>query len=122
MTASGSQTGTTPRQRSTADIIATIVAFVLAVAVGVLSLSFSPLFVMATDPCSNNNCDTTALTWAYVVAWGGLAVAAIVAIGGTVFAAIRQRVMWVWPAAGLALIAVTFIIGTLLAGSVTPNH
>lgn len=122
MTASSSQSSTTPRQRSTADFIATIVAFVLAVAAGVLSLSFSPLFVMATDPCSNNNCDTTALTWAYVVAWGGLGVAAIVAIGGALFAGLRQRTMWVWPAAGLALIVVTFIIGTLLAGSVTPHQ
>ena len=122
MTAPHTEPGTAQRQRPTTDIIATIVAFVLAAAAGALSFSISPLFVMATDPCSNNNCDTATLNWAYVVTWGGLGVAAVVAIGGAVFAAVRQRVMWVWPTVALALIVVTFIIGTLLAGSVTPHQ
>lgn len=122
MTASHPETDTTPQQRSTADIIATIVAFVLAAAAGVLSFAFSPLFAMATDPCGNNNCDTTAITWAYWVTWGGLGVAVVVAIGGALFAAVRQRRMWLWPTAALALIIVTFIAGSLLAGSVVPHH
>jgi hypothetical protein len=116
------ETGTTPRQRPASDVVATVVAFVLAAAAGVLSFCISPFFAMAADPCGNNNCDTAAITWAYVVTWGGLGVAVVVAIGGAVFAAIRQRRMWVWPTAGLALIVVTFAIGSLLAGSVVPRH
>jgi hypothetical protein len=122
MTASHPETDTTARQRSTADVIATCVTLVLAAAAGALSFSFSPFFVMATDSCGNDNCDTAAVSWAYVVTWGGLGLAVVVAIGGTLFAAVRQRRMWVWPTAALALIVVTFIIGSLLAGSVTPHH
>src|SRR5271167_683479 len=94
------------KQRSTADVIATVVTLLLAVIAGVLSLSFSMFFAMAADPCGSNNCNT----------------AAIVAIGGTLFAALRRRLMWVWPTVALVLIIAATGIGTLLAGSVTPHH
>jgi hypothetical protein len=109
-------------QRSTADVIATIAILLLAVIAGFLSVSFSMFFPMATDPCGTNNCNTDAIGWAYLVTWSGVGVAAIVAIGGTVFAALRQRLMWVWPTVALVLIVATGVIGTLLAGSVTPHH
>jgi uncharacterized membrane protein len=110
------------QQRSTADVIATGVALVLAVIAGVLAVSSSVFYPMAADPCGSDNCNTQAISVAYVVTWGGVAVAAIVAIGGTLFAALRRRVMWVWPTAALVLIVVTVVTGVLLAGSVTPHH
>ncbi|BAX91498.1 hypothetical protein [Mycobacterium shigaense] len=122
MTAPHSEPETASRQRPSSDIIATIVAFVLAAAAAVLSFSLSPLFVMAADPCDNHNCDTAAISWAYAVTWGGLGLAAVAAIGGTVFAAARRRRMWIWPTGALGLIVVTFAIGTLLAGSVLPHQ
>jgi hypothetical protein len=108
-------------QRSKTDTIATVIMFVLAAIAGVLSVSFSFFFVMATDPCSHN-CDTSALNWAYAVTWGGVAGAAIVAVGGIIFAAARKRVMWVWPTIALALIVVAVVIGAQLANSVVPHH
>jgi hypothetical protein len=109
-------------QRSKADTVATVAMFVLAAIAGALSVSFSFFFVMATDSCTANNCDTSALDWAYVVTWGGVGVAAIVAVVGIIVAARRKRVMWVWPTIALALIIVAVVIGSQLANSVVPHH
>jgi uncharacterized membrane protein len=109
------------KQRSTADTIATVITFVLAAIAGVLSVSFSFFFAMATDSCSDN-CDTSALDWAYLVTWGGVGLAAIIAVGGIIIAASRKRVMWVWPTAALVLIIIAVITGAMLADSVTPHH
>jgi uncharacterized membrane protein len=109
------------QQRSSGDTIATVVMFVLAAIAGVLSVSYSFFFAMATDACSDN-CDTSALDWAYVVTWGGVGLAAVVAVAGIIIAASRKRVMWVWPTAALVLIIIAVISGALLADSVVPHH
>ena len=44
----------------------------------------SPFFVMATDACGPDNCDESKLTWAFIVTWGGVAVAAVVAVVGLI--------------------------------------
>jgi hypothetical protein len=44
--------------------------------------------------------------WAYLVWWGGIAVAAWIAVVGVVVAAVRGRVMWIWPTVALVLIVV----------------
>jgi hypothetical protein len=110
------------KQRSKGDTVATAIMFVLAATAGVLSVSFSFFFVMATDSCTGQHCDTSALDWAYAVTWGGVGVAAIVAVAGIAFAAARKRVMWVWPTIALALIIVAVVIGAQLADSVVPHH
>jgi hypothetical protein len=108
-------------QRSRTDTVATIILFVVAAIAGALSVAYSFVFAMATDACSGHTCDTSALDWAYLVTWGGIGVAAIVAIGGVIVAAARNRVMWVWPTAALVLIIVSVVIGAQLAASVTPH-
>ncbi|MEZ0351054.1 hypothetical protein [Mycobacterium sp. pR1184] len=110
------------KQRSTADTIATITMLVLAGIAGALTIMFSFFFAMATDACAGNRCDTSALDWAYVVTWGGVGVAAVIAIGGVITAAARKRVMWVWPTTALILIIVAVVIGSQLANSVAPHH
>jgi uncharacterized BrkB/YihY/UPF0761 family membrane protein len=110
------------KQRSTSDVIATIATALLAVIAGFLALSLSIFFPMAADPCGSNNCNTDAIGWGYLVTWVGVGVAAIVAIGGIVLAALRRRRMWVWPTVALVLIIVATVIGSLLVGSVTPHH
>ena len=114
-------TASESNQRSKADTVATVILLVLAGIAGALSISFSFLFVMATDSCSDN-CDTSALDWAHLVTWGGVGLAAIIAVAGIVIAAARKRVMWVWPGVALGLIIVAVVIGALLANSVTPHH
>jgi hypothetical protein len=110
-----------PRRRSTADIVATSVVLVIAAATGVLSLAFSMFFPMATDACADD-CNTSLIGWAYLMTWGGVGIAAIVAVGGTVIAAACRRVMWVWPTVALVLIIVTVVIAVGLVGSVMPHH
>jgi hypothetical protein len=113
---------TAQQQRSTADTIATVVLLVLDAAAAVVSLWFSLFFTMATDPCGPDNCNTAAISWAYLVTWGGIGVAGVIAIAGTAIAAKRRRVMWVWPAAALVLVVVAIVAGVLSAGSVAPHH
>ncbi|CQD08724.1 hypothetical protein BN1232_01573 [Mycobacterium lentiflavum] len=110
------------KQRSTADTIATISMFVVAAIAGALAITFSFFFVMATDSCAGNRCDTSALDWAYAVTWGGVGVAAVIAVGGVIVAAARKRAMWVWPTTALILIIVAGVIGSLLANSVAPHQ
>lgn len=94
--------------------------FVFACVAGLFSLWYSLFFGMATDSCGDN-CNTTALGWAYVVTWGGIATAALVAILGTIVAAARGRLMWIWPTLALVLIVVAIVTGVLLANSVIPH-
>jgi hypothetical protein len=110
-----------PPKRSTADVVATVVTFTLAAALALLCLASSLFFPMVTDSCANQ-CNDAMLGWAYLVTWGGVVIAALVAIGGSIFAAVRGRVMWVWPTVGLGLVVVAAIIGVALANSVFPRH
>lgn len=90
----------------------------LAVLAALASVGFSPFFVMATDACGPDNCDESKLTWAYVVTWGGVAVAVVVALAGLVRAARRGTTMWIWPALALVVVGATFACGFALATSV----
>lgn len=104
--------------RPVSDRLATVLTAVLALLAGAGSVLISPFFVMTTDACGPDNCNFAWLTWAYVVTWGGVAVAAVVAVAGVVRAARRGTVMWIWPVVAVALVALTFGIGFLLAASV----
>ena len=107
--------------RSPADRVASIVISVLAVVAGRVSAFFSPFFVMATDSCGHDDCRDSMVTWAYVVTWGGLGLAAVVGVIGMIVAARRKTAMWVWPALALVLVVATFVIGAQLASSAAPG-
>ncbi len=103
--------------RSPADRVGSVVAGVLALLAAAASLFFSPFFVMTTDACGHDNCRDPLITWAYVVTWAGVALAAVVGVAGMVVAARRRTVMWVWPALALLLVVATFVIGAQLASA-----
>ncbi len=107
--------------RSPADRVATVVLVTMTVMATLVSLFFSPFFVMATDSCGHDNCRDSMVTWAYAVTWGGVAVAAVVAVVGMIAAARRRTTMWVWPALALLLVVATFVIGAQLASSAAPG-
>ncbi len=107
-----------PAPRPASDRLITMVMGALAVLAAVGSLGLSPFFVMATDACGPDNCDESKLTWAFVVTWGGVALAAVVAVVGLVRAARRGTAMWMWPTVALVLVFVTFAWGFALAVSV----
>ena len=108
-----------PERHPVADRTAAVVVAVLALLAAAGSVLLSPFFVMTTDGCGPNNCHMAALTWAYVVTWGGVALAVLVAVVGMVRAARRGTAMWIWPAAALVVVVVTFGLGFLLAVSVS---
>lgn len=107
-----------PAPRPASDRLITMLMSVLAVLAAVGSVGLSPFFVMATDACGPDNCDDSKLTWAFVVTWGGVAVAAVVGVVGLIRAARRGTVMWIWPTVALALVVATFGWGFALAVSV----
>lgn len=107
--------------RSPADRVATVVLATLTVLATLVSLFFAPFFVMATDSCGHDNCRDSLVTWAYAVTWGGVAVAAVVAVVGMIAAARRGTAMWFWPALALLLVIATFVIGAELASYAAPR-
>ena len=104
--------------RRSSDQVLTILMSALAVLAAVGSVGFSLFFVMATDACGPDNCDQSKLTGAYVVTWGGVALAALVAVVGAIRAARRGTTMWIWPALALVLVGATLAWGFALAASV----
>lgn len=68
---------------------------------------------MATDSCGTER-NTAAVGAAFLVTWGGVALAVIVAIAGVIVAALRGWIVWIWPTAALGLIVITVGIAVAL--------
>jgi hypothetical protein len=105
------------RHRSTADIVVTSVLGALLLTACLVAFWLSLLFAMATDSC--NPCNMGYGNWAYPVAWGGIAVSVLLASVGVTLAAVRQSIMWVWPALGLVIVVGSFIAGAALAATIS---
>jgi len=102
---------------STTDTVLTILLWIALIVVGGVGGFFSLFAVMATDRCSPgpaNPCNYTTINFAFLVAWGGLALAAAVAIGGTIWAARRRAAKFVWPLIGLVLVITALGVGSAL--------
>ena len=106
--------------RSAADAVATVVLSVLTALIGAASVAFSGFFVMATDSCGARDCNESRLGQAYWWTWGGVALAALIAVVGILVARRRRRTMWVWPALALVVVIAAFAVGAALASSI-PN-
>ncbi len=106
--------------RSAVDRVASVALTALALFAALVSLFFSPFFVMTTDACGPGECDDSVVAWAYAVTWGGVILAAVVAVAGMIYAARHATAMWVWPMLATVLVVVTFVIGAQLASSVAP--
>ena len=106
-----------PLQRkpfSTADLVLTPlfgIGLLLACAAGFVYSGFA---AMATDGCGGTpeRCDYGLINTAYVVAWGGIAAALLVAVVGIVIAAVRRGTMFIWPLVG----GVIFVAGMVGGG------
>ena len=105
-------------RHSVLDITLTVILAALAGFGALGAVSFSFFFVMATDSCGSHPCNYDRLGTAYVVTWGGIGVAILVGAVGIIVAAVRHRLMWIWPAVSLLLIVVSTGIGMSLADSV----
>lgn len=104
-------------RRSTADTVATALLMALLVAVGGFAALWTLFGMMATDRCSpgpNDPCNDALIGVAYLVGWGGLALAGILALTGTIRASRKAQPMFVWPLMGLLLVVVSVIGWVLL--------
>jgi len=88
----------------------------LAALAGLGAFYYSLFFPMATDACDTPALDA-ALDQAYLLVWGGIAIAVMVMLPGTIIAAVRGWVMWIWPTLALGLIVITLVIGVYLISS-----
>ncbi|WP_156658240.1 hypothetical protein [Mycobacterium kyorinense] len=106
------------RRRSAADTIATVVLFTALLMASVLSVAVSlvPSLWMMMPICSDN-CDTPEIArfdhrvmGGVTVIWVGAAVAVLLAGIGAIVAGVRRWVMWIWPAIGLVIVVVCFVV------------
>jgi hypothetical protein len=95
-------------------VITAVVSALAAVAAGLGGLGFPLLFAMGMGECETDFSSTPVF-----VVWGGVAIAVIIAGSGTIIAALRGWVMWIWPTLALGLIVAATVIGWQLAKSVT---
>lgn len=105
---------TRPRPSAVDTAVTTALALVTLLA-AVASFAFSGYFELATDNCGRD-CGRPWVALAYLVTWGGLVVAALVAALGIAVAARRARPMWIWPALATILVFGSFAAGLALSG------
>lgn len=106
-----------PRRHSVVDVTITSILSVVAALAALGALGFSVFFAMATDSCGEQ-CNYSTLNSAYLVTWGGVAVAVLLGASGVIVAAVRGRLMWIWPMLALVLIAASAFAGAMFANSV----
>jgi hypothetical protein len=107
-----------PQRHSAVDIVFTVILAALAGFSALGAVAFSFFFVMATDSCGSHSCNFDALGQAYIVTWGGIGLAIVIGAVGIIVAAIRNYLMWIWPAISLLLVGLSTGIGLALADSV----
>lgn len=111
-----------PWRRSTADVVLTVVLFIAQFVASGLAVvgALGPAVWLLLPGCSDN-CDSSGVEHFYsqtgfgvAVVAGGIVIALLLAATGSVIAGIRHSVMCIWPAAGLTVVAVSFVVAVSL--------
>ena len=110
------------RKRSTADIVATVLLCVSQLAASVLACLAALLPSMwLMLPICGDNCGSAEVTHfvdkmvdGVVVILCGVVLAFLLTTIGLVVAGLRRTLMWLWPALGLAMVLVFFVIASYL--------
>lgn len=104
------------------DIVVTVVLGVLLLGACALGALYSMFAVMATAVCSGTDrCNFDLVNTAYLVAWGGIGVALLVALVGGCIAAARRRIVVGWPMLGWVIFLTTYIAGGFLLNAGVGN-
>jgi hypothetical protein len=110
------------RKRSTADIVATVLLCVLQLVASVLA-GFAALLpsMWLMLPICGDNCGSAEVTHfvdktvdGVVVIVCGVVLAFLLTAVGMVVAGVRRKLMWIWPALGVAMIVVFFLVACYL--------
>ncbi|ORV66748.1 hypothetical protein AWC09_19390 [Mycolicibacter hiberniae] len=93
---------------------ASLLAVLLLLACG-LGWVYSMFAGMVTTQCTDaHQCSDSLIGAAYLVSWGGMAVAIVTTLVGMSYCARTRRTMLTWPALGWAIFLVTFVGGGFL--------
>lgn len=106
-----------PPQR-TWDLVLTIVLYSCAAVLGMLAAYATIFFAFAADSCGPNNCNDSYLGAAFIVSWGGTALALVGSLVMIVVAGLKRWYMWYWPVLAALLIVGSFAGGVALASQV----
>ncbi|MFI7001206.1 hypothetical protein [Nocardia sp. NPDC050175] len=106
-----------PQQR-TWDLVLTIVLYSCAALLGLLAAYATLFFAFATDACGTNNCNDSYLGAAFIVSWGGTALALVGSLVMIIVAGLKRWYMWYWPVLAALLIVASFASGVALASHV----
>ena len=110
------------RKRSTADIVATVLLCVLQLVASVLA-GFAALLpsMWLMLPICGDNCGSAEVTHfvdktvdGVVVILCGVVLAFLLTTIGMVVSGVRRMLMWIWPALGVAMVVVFFLIASYL--------
>ncbi|WP_327110938.1 hypothetical protein OHB12_24320 [Nocardia sp. NBC_01730] len=110
--------GSGRQQARTWDLVLAVLLYCGAAVLGLVAAYFTLFFAFATDPCTQDNCRTEYLTWAFVVSWGGTALALLGSLALLVVAAVKRWYLWFWPVSAILLIIGSFFGGAALAAQV----
>ncbi|WP_433660545.1 hypothetical protein ACQPW1_47800 [Nocardia sp. CA-128927] len=106
-----------PQQR-TWDLVLTIVLYSCAALLGLLAAYATVFFAFAADACGANNCNDSYLGAAFIVSWGGTALALVGSLIMIIVAGLERWYMWYWPVLAAVLIVASFFGGVALASQV----
>ncbi|MFI6042159.1 hypothetical protein ACIA8C_11025 [Nocardia sp. NPDC051321] len=109
-----------PQQR-TWDLVLAIVLYSGAALLGLVAAYATCFFAFAADSCGANNCNDSYLGAAFIVSWGGTALALVGALIMIIVAAMKRWYMWYWPVLAAIMIVGSFAAGVALASQVYPS-
>ena len=103
---------------NTTNVVLTVIFFVLLAGAAFVAVLLSAFFVMASDSCGATavTCNTDWIVYAYIVVWGGVALALVGATVGTILGGLRHRATWMWPLIGIVVVVASFIAGFIVLG------
>lgn len=100
------------------DLVLAIVLYSGAALLGLVAAYATCFFAFAADSCGANNCNDSYLGAAFIVSWGGTAVALVGSLVMIIVAAMKRWYMWYWPILAGILIVASFAGGVALASQV----
>ncbi|MFI6171081.1 hypothetical protein ACIBCN_30180 [Nocardia sp. NPDC051052] len=108
-------------QPRTWDLVLAIVLYSCAALLGLVAAYATLFFAFAADSCGANNCNDGYLGAAFIVSWGGTALALVGSLIMIIVAGMKRWYMWYWPVLAAIMIVGSFAAGVALASQVYPS-
>lgn len=103
------------RTARTWDVILGWTLFGFACLIGLCAAYATIFFAFAADSCNDQTCNSDYIGLAFVVSWGGTAVALVGALVMLIVSTVKGWLMWYWPVIATAIVVGGFFAGFALA-------